>query len=153
MWCESVDSESHSDEGDWRIVVPEYTPSLRDRCRECLTVLDSWKVVTMLMVAGGVLVLPLLVPTKLFWLAANDEFDDAEVHLQVVSSVQDHRRVSSGREISECAAAGSTDHASKYPSSRSPYTIRHGYMTDLRRSGVSKAVISDRCDVSKEILE
>jgi hypothetical protein len=81
VWCESVDTEPHSEEDDWRIVVPEYTPPLRDRCRERLAVLDSRQVVTTLMVAGGVLVLPLLVPIMLFWLTADDEFNDALILL------------------------------------------------------------------------
>lgn len=58
-----------------------------------------------------------------------------------------------GRDIDECVAAGTSESASKCPSSCASYAIRHGYLTEMRRQRVPKALLSDRCDVSEEILE
>lgn len=57
------------------------------------------------------------------------------------------------REIEECVAMESNDQASKCPSSEAPYSTRHGYITDLRRAGVPKSVVSERCDVSEAVLD
>lgn len=58
-----------------------------------------------------------------------------------------------GRDPASCKATASGDDASKCPSSRPPYALRHGYITQKRREGVPKTVLSDRCDVSEEIIE
>ena len=57
------------------------------------------------------------------------------------------------RDPSECQAMESTDHASKCPSSKPPYALRHGYISDLRRRGVSISTISDRVDASEKIIK
>lgn len=56
------------------------------------------------------------------------------------------------RNPDDCEAAQSMDVASKCPSSRSPHALRHGYITDCRRNGVPIEVLSDRCDVSEEVI-
>lgn len=82
VWCEPVeDHDADSDGDDWRITVPEYTPPLRERCRGRLAVFDSKQVMTPLAVAGGIVVLPLLLPIMLFWLASDDEFEDMAILL------------------------------------------------------------------------
>ncbi|WP_254839892.1 tyrosine-type recombinase/integrase [Natronomonas marina] len=53
----------------------------------------------------------------------------------------------------ECPAANDSDIASKCPSSVSAHDVRRGYLTYLSREEVPKAVISDRCDVSPDVLE
>lgn len=53
----------------------------------------------------------------------------------------------------ECAAAQTRQAACTCPSSQSSYSVRHGHITHLRRLGLPKSVISDRCDVSEEIIE
>jgi site-specific recombinase XerD len=58
-----------------------------------------------------------------------------------------------GRDPNECTAAVDRDSMSKCPSSRSPHSIRHTYITQKRRDGVPKEILSDRCDVSEEILD
>lgn len=58
-----------------------------------------------------------------------------------------------GESVEGCQAAQNADHASKCPSSLSPYPARHGYITQKRREGVAIAVLSDRCDVSEAILK
>lgn len=57
------------------------------------------------------------------------------------------------RDIESCEAANSTDVASKCPSSRPPYGLRHGYISQKRQEGVPGQVLSDRCDVSEEVIE
>ena len=57
------------------------------------------------------------------------------------------------RDPESCQAAGSKDHASKCPDSEAPHAGRHGYLSEMRRQGVPKEVLSERCDVSEEILE
>lgn len=57
------------------------------------------------------------------------------------------------RDISSCEARETSDSSSKCPSSCASYAIRHGYITELRRQKIPKEVISDRCDVSEEILK
>jgi integrase len=58
-----------------------------------------------------------------------------------------------GEVVEECAATQSKDAWSTCPSSHSSYSARHGHITQLRRLGLPKSVISERCDVSKEIIE
>lgn len=53
----------------------------------------------------------------------------------------------------DCQAASSKDHASKCPVSEATHAAKHGNITELLRQGVPKAVISERCDVSEEIIE
>lgn len=57
------------------------------------------------------------------------------------------------RDPSECEARQRVAKASTCPSSLPPYALRHGFISSARRKGVAKAVLSDRCDVSEEILE
>lgn len=57
------------------------------------------------------------------------------------------------REIDECDAVNSIDKASHCPSAKPPYAARHGYITALRCSGTPPSVVSDRCDVSEEIIK
>lgn len=56
------------------------------------------------------------------------------------------------RDIDECEAR-ERDGASKCPSSLSPHDIRRGSITHLRREDIPKTVVSDRCDVSPEVLD
>ena len=58
-----------------------------------------------------------------------------------------------GRAEETCKAASSKDHASKCPVSEATHAARHGYITEMLRQGVSKELLSDRCDVSEEVLE
>ncbi len=57
------------------------------------------------------------------------------------------------RDIESCDAADSDDAASKCPSSRPPYALRHGYITSKLRDGAPAEVIGDRCDVSEKVIE
>lgn len=57
------------------------------------------------------------------------------------------------RDVQTCEAAESSDCASKCPSSRPPYALRHGYITQMLREGAPKPFLSDRCDVSEEIID
>lgn len=57
------------------------------------------------------------------------------------------------RNPSECSAAGSTDRASKCPSSVTPHPIRRGYITRLLKAGVPVEVVSDRCNVSPAVID
>jgi len=56
------------------------------------------------------------------------------------------------RKIDDCEATES-DHASKCPSSVSPHAIRRGSITYHLNAGVPKEVVSDRMNVSDEVLE
>jgi site-specific recombinase XerD len=58
-----------------------------------------------------------------------------------------------GRTQEECEAMESSDCAVKCPFSKPPVALRHGYISNLRRQGVSLHTISDRCDVSEETIE
>ncbi|AGB36911.1 tyrosine-type recombinase/integrase [Natronococcus occultus] len=58
-----------------------------------------------------------------------------------------------GKQIDACSAAQKKHEASKCPSSQSSYAARHGHITQLRRLGLPKSVVSERCDVSEEIIE
>lgn len=56
------------------------------------------------------------------------------------------------REESSCEAACGKDNASKCPASEAPHAARHGYLTEMLRQGVPPEVISDRCDITEEVL-
>lgn len=58
-----------------------------------------------------------------------------------------------GRDPDNCEAMKSGGHASKCPESKPPVALRHGYISDLLRRGVSLHTISARCDVSEEVIE
>jgi hypothetical protein len=91
VWCEPIDAperttdpEPHNEpqvdtdqsrNDDWRLVIPEYTPPLRERLRARLNTLDSWRVITTLAVGGGLLLLPLIFPVILFRLINDDSSD------------------------------------------------------------------------------
>jgi len=57
-----------------------------------------------------------------------------------------------GRDPDGCEGMVNAGCASKCPYSKPPVALRHGYISDLRRQGVSITVISERCDVSEEII-
>jgi site-specific recombinase XerD len=56
------------------------------------------------------------------------------------------------RDIDECPATGATNHASKCPSGRSPHAIRRGAITAHLLDDVPPDVVSDRMDVSLDVL-
>ncbi len=56
------------------------------------------------------------------------------------------------RDLDECEATNH-DVASKCPSSRSPHDIRRGSITEYLREEVPKTVVSDRANVSPDILD
>lgn len=56
-------------------------------------------------------------------------------------------------EFGSCDARESSSTAYKCPSSKSPHAIRRGYLTTELDAGVPKAVLSDRCDVSPEVID
>lgn len=57
-----------------------------------------------------------------------------------------------GRDTDECDYLPA-DEASKCESSVSGHPVRRGYITDELRSGTPMSLISERCDVSEQILE
>lgn len=57
-----------------------------------------------------------------------------------------------GKDPSNCKAAESRDKAAKCPASRSPHALKHGFITEARRKGVPVEFISERCDVSIDVL-
>jgi len=57
------------------------------------------------------------------------------------------------RSQEKCEAMESSDQAVKCPYSKPPVALRHGYISNLRRQGVSLHAISDRCDVSEDVIE
>ena len=57
-----------------------------------------------------------------------------------------------GRNPAECDAASRKNSASKCPASEAPHAARHGYLTEMLRKGVPKEILSDRCDITREIL-
>lgn len=57
------------------------------------------------------------------------------------------------RSRDDCEAAQEADQASQCPSTVSPHDIRRGGITYLCRNDVPTTAISDRCDVSPEVLE
>lgn len=58
-----------------------------------------------------------------------------------------------GREISECEANESIHAASKCPSTKSPHTLRKGAITWARRNDIPLEAVSERMDVSAEVLK
>lgn len=56
-----------------------------------------------------------------------------------------------GREPSDCEATV-YGHYSRCPSSLSPHTIRRGATYQLRED-IPEKIVSDRCDVSSDVLE
>lgn len=58
-----------------------------------------------------------------------------------------------GRIEADCEAATDMDHASKCPSSKSPHPSRTGYITEEAKAGVPDELLSERCDVSIDVLE
>lgn len=58
-----------------------------------------------------------------------------------------------GRTESECDAAQRYEHASKCPSTVSPHPVRRGSITHFLLSEVPEKAVSERMDVSTEVLE
>lgn len=58
-----------------------------------------------------------------------------------------------GRDSSECNAAKRNNWAYECPDSLSTHPIRKGYITAELKSGTSKMVLTERCDVSGKILD
>jgi len=58
-----------------------------------------------------------------------------------------------GHDSEGCGASASRDKYSKCPDSHSPHDIRHTYLTERLRDGVPTEALSERCDVTKEILD
>lgn len=58
-----------------------------------------------------------------------------------------------GREEAECEAAQRTNDACKCPSTVSGHPVRRGSITHFLRSDVPDRVVSDRMDVSRDVLE
>lgn len=57
------------------------------------------------------------------------------------------------RDPDSCDAAQPDGYASKCPSSRPPYALRHGYITHHVHDGLPMDLLADRCDTSEEIIE
>lgn len=57
------------------------------------------------------------------------------------------------RDPESCDAAQPGGEASTCPSSRSPYSLRHGYITAKKDDGVPVAVLCDRCDTSETMID
>jgi integrase len=57
------------------------------------------------------------------------------------------------RDVPDCEAAQDIDKAAGCPSSVTPHPIRRGYITHLLQTGVPVQVVSDRCNVSPEIID
>lgn len=58
-----------------------------------------------------------------------------------------------GRDTDECPAAQENDRARECPSSVSPHPVRRGAITHFLRSDTPQRVVSDRMDVSKDVLD
>lgn len=56
------------------------------------------------------------------------------------------------RDPNECEAAQQYSKESKCPSSKSPHTIRRGSITHMLKNSIEEPVVSDRCDVSSDVL-
>lgn len=56
------------------------------------------------------------------------------------------------RDPATCDAAGSTNAASQCPSSRSPHSVRHGYISSCRREAFPVDLLSDRVDASEDTI-
>jgi integrase len=57
------------------------------------------------------------------------------------------------RSPESCQASQNTDQASECPSSRPPYALRHSYISKQRQKGLRAKTLSERCDVSEEVIE
>lgn len=53
----------------------------------------------------------------------------------------------------DCDGRDTSSTAYKCPSSKSPHAVRRGYLTAELNAGVPITVLSDRCDVSPEVIE
>lgn len=58
-----------------------------------------------------------------------------------------------GRDTETCDAAQTLRDARQCPENNSPHDVRRGRLTEYRREGIEPTVISDRCDVSQQVLE
>ena len=58
-----------------------------------------------------------------------------------------------GHDSEGCGPAASPDKYSKCPGSHSPHDIRHTYLTECLRDGIPAEALSERCDVTRAILE
>jgi site-specific recombinase XerD len=58
-----------------------------------------------------------------------------------------------GKDPETCPAASSCDRASRCEPSVSPHAIRRGYMTHKLRQGAPKFLVSERCDVTEDVLD
>ena len=58
-----------------------------------------------------------------------------------------------GREEDECKAAQSSDYAYECPSSTAAHSVRRGAITHMLRNDVPDTVVSDRCNVSDEVID
>ncbi|SDR26630.1 Phage integrase family protein [Natronobacterium texcoconense] len=58
-----------------------------------------------------------------------------------------------GEHPSECKAATDNDYAAQCPSVVSPHDVRRGAITYLCRNDVPETVVSDRCDVSPDVID
>lgn len=58
-----------------------------------------------------------------------------------------------GKDPETCLAAGSANQASKCPSSRSPHSIRRGYITHELKEGIPEHIIGDRVNANPSTLK
>lgn len=58
-----------------------------------------------------------------------------------------------GKDPEECSAARRNNWAFKCPDSLSCHPVRKGYITAELKSGIPEAILSERCDVSEDIME
>lgn len=58
-----------------------------------------------------------------------------------------------GKDPDECDAAQNEDDYSKCPTSEAPHALRHTYLTNQRKHNVPADLLSERCDVSQDVLE
>ncbi len=58
-----------------------------------------------------------------------------------------------GEDPDECEAAERTNTAHKCPGSLSCHPVRKGYITSELKAGVPQRVVSERCNVSKEVMD
>lgn len=78
--------------------------------------------------------------------------DVPTVLLPVYASVRLRRRCPHGRHPDDCDA-NEPDNVSQRPSSVSPYAFRRGSITHHLTSDVPETAVSDRANVSKEVLD
>ena len=63
------------------------------------------------------------------------------------------RKCPHDRNPKSCKASWNSDQASKCPSSRPPYALRHGYISRKLQQGLQVRTLSARCDVGEEVIE